>query len=103
MPVLITIQLLLGVALILLGYLIRFQGLHSLLGSFEEQLRRGRVDAGYAGRIGLVLFVGGFLLLATSLATVRFGAEVGVALSTILITALLITLFATPKHDRHRG
>ncbi|MDI9469385.1 MAG: hypothetical protein QM296_04170 [Bacillota bacterium] len=102
MPVLITIQLLIGVALILLGYLIRFQGLHSLLNGFEELLRRGRVDSGYAGRVGLVLFVGGFLLLASSLATVRYGVEVGVALATILITCLIVALFLTPKHGRRR-
>ena len=72
MVVIKAICIVLGIAFIIFGYLIRFKKKYNLINGFMSDLKDGRKSESYAQRVGLFEFVIGIILLTAGAALILF-------------------------------
>ena len=72
MVVIKAICIVLGIAFIIFGYLIRFKKKYNLINGFMSDLKDGRKSESYAQRVGLIEFVIGIILLTAGAAMLLF-------------------------------
>lgn len=72
MLVMTIIDALLGLAFVVIGYLIFFKKKYSLINGFDAAFREGRKTERYARRVGLIEFVLGIVLLIASVISLFF-------------------------------